>query len=203
MLDEIRAELDPSIQATIDADTGFQSSLEGLSDEEKTQKIEERKSEEFSKELRSWKEKADKGTKAEELANNYKIRAEKAEQALKGKKPEGTTEEQKALSTKDTMALIEAKVSSEDFDEVVEFANYRKIPVSEALKTSTLKAILAEKVEHRATAAATQTKSPRGSTQVSGEAILEAAEKGRLPEKDEDIEKLVDARHNRKLAKKS
>lgn len=123
------------------------------------------------------------------------------EKAGKVKPSEVETKQSGNLSTKDTMALIEAKVSSEDFDEVVDFANYRKISVVEALKSSTLKAILAEKAEFRATQNATQTRSPRSTTKVTGEVLVQKAKQGQLPEKQEDIEALVRAEMEAKVKK--
>ena len=86
--------------------------------------------------------------KAEELAKNYKIRAEKAEKANKTKvevasKPQSNGD----LSSKDLYALMEAKVAQDDIDEVIEYANLKKISVSEALKSNVVKSILSDKAE--------------------------------------------------------
>ncbi len=133
--------------------------------------------------------------KTEELANNYKIRAEKAEK--KGdKKPEATVEKKVGdLSTKDIYVLMDAKVPQEDVDEVVDYARFKGISVAEALKTSTIKATLAERGEQRITANATNTgASRRGTSQQSGESLMEQARRGNLPEKDEDIRKVLEAK---------
>lgn len=99
------------------------------------------------------------------------------------------------LSAKDTFALLEAKVSTEDFDEVIDFANYRKVSVAEALKSPVLKAILSDKNEERQTAFATQTKGAKVSPKVTDEAIIEKARKGSFPDSDEEIARLAAAEH--------
>lgn len=177
--------LDASIQEKIDADVDFQTSLASLSDEEKEQTIKTKKSELLNKELADLKEKAGKTTKAEELANNQKIRAEKAEGELKKFKPAETkTEDKNELSSKDTIALINAKVHEEDVDDVVEYAKFKKIPVAEALKSGILKATLTEKAEFRKTADATNTRGAgKPAPKVTDADILKKAEKGDIPAK--------------------
>lgn len=103
------------------------------------------------------------------------------------------------LSNRDTLLLAKADVDLDDVDEVVDFAKYRKITIAEALKNSTLKAILADKKEERTTAKATQMTSSRKSSQPSADALLERAQKGEA--KEEDIDKIVQARMDAKLKK--
>lgn len=135
-----------------------------------------------------WKSEAE---KAKELADNYKRRAEKAEKKAKSV-PEPSNE---TLSPKDYLALQQAQITADDFDEVQDFANYRKISVAEALKSPTLKTILKERVEERNTSAAMNTKSPRGMTKTSGEDLLQKAEKtGEIPDTPEGIRALQEAR---------
>ncbi len=133
--------------------------------------------------------------KAEELANNYKVRAEKAEK--KGDKaPKADTT---GLSTKDILALSKANIDDEDLDEVLDYASYKKLPIHEALKSSILKATLAEKAELRKSAQAVNTGATRrASGQVSDERILADARKGALPESDEDIARLARMRLQKK-----
>lgn len=200
-MSKIPADLEASIQERIEADTDFQNEIASLSDEEKTQKIDERMAVEVGNEFTGLKTKAEKAEKAEELANNYKIRAEKAEKALKGNGGGEASKVEATLSPKDYLALTENKISSEDFDEVVRVAGLLGKTVSEGLKDSTLKAIIAGRVEERQTAIATQTKSPRGASRVSGDALMERASKGELPEKDEDIAKLAEAEEAAKKAR--
>jgi hypothetical protein len=126
--------------------------------------------------------------KAEELANNYKIRAEKAE---KKAKPEIKAD----LSTADIFALNKAGVEYEDINEIVEYAKLRKVSVPEALNSSVIKTILAEKAENRKVAEASNTgKTAKRQTSVSDETLLANATKGIVPESDADMQRLIDAR---------
>ena len=196
-MENIIGSLETLIQEKIDGDVDFQAELETLSDEDKTQKIAERKSEEINKELHSLKEASEKTKKAEELANNYKIRAEKAEAKAKG---EVKVEEQ-SLTTKDALALVNAKVSNEDYDEVIRVSKVLGKTIGEALKDKTMLTILNERVEERRTAEATLIgKQKRGSSKNTGEDILDKAEKtGEVPEDEEGMQKLFQARLARKI----
>lgn len=193
------ADLDASIQEKIEKDSEFQSSLENLTDEEKVQKVSERKNAEIDAEL----EKMSKG------AQNYesqKIRAEKAEKEAKEFKDKlGKDSGEKSdlgLSPKDYLALTEKKITSEDFDEVMNWASYRKVSVSEALKDKTLQTILREKSEQRATDEATATHGRRpATTEPQGQELLRNASKGQLPDTDDGIVELVEAERKAKLAK--
>lgn len=134
--------------------------------------------------------------KAEELADNYKIRAEKAERVQKTKKVDAPAENKKTeLSQGDLIALIRADIPEDDIAEVTDYAKLKNISVSEALKSTTVKAILKERAEVRQSAAATNTApARRGTSQVTTESLLEDAKKGIMPENDADINRLVDAR---------
>lgn len=135
-----------------------------------------------------WKAEAE---KAKELADNYKIRAEKAEKKAKTTVPSNTN----TLSPKDYLALQQAGITADDFDEIQDFASYRKISVAEALQSSTLKAILKERKEERNSSQAMNTKSPRGITKTSGDDLLRKAEKtGEIPDTDEGLKALQEAR---------
>ncbi|NUQ57494.1 MAG: hypothetical protein HUT38_03355 [Candidatus Paceibacter sp.] len=138
------------------------------------------------------KRKDEEAAKNKELAENYKIRAEKAESKVKDK-GEG-------LSDKDIFTLTKSDIDEEDFDEIKNYASFKKISVSEALKDKTLQSIISDRKEERQSAAvaAANAKSPRGTSKVSPETLLEKARQGQMPEKDEDIEKLVEARINSK-----
>lgn len=107
------------------------------------------------------------------------------------------------LSPKDYLALTESKISTEDFDEVTEFASFKKLSISEALKNPTLKTIIAERVDERKTAAATQIRGgARGGSKNSGEEILRKAEStGEVPDSDEGMKALVEARMARRIEK--
>lgn len=135
--------------------------------------------------------------KAEEIAENQRIRAEKAEKKQEKVVP---SQESSELTPKDVYALMNAKVAEEDIEQVADYAKFKKISVAEALKSTVVKTMLEESVEQRTTANATQTRGgARGTSKVSGEDILSQAEKtGELPESTEDIQKLFLARQARR-----
>lgn len=138
--------------------------------------------------------------KAEELANNYKIRAEKAER--KPEKAETTKVAPKKssdLSTLDIIAISKADIEPEDVEDVVEYAKFKGISVTEALKTPVIQTTLSQKKEMRQTALATSTGSTRrGTSQISDSQLLANAAKGVLPESDADIERLAQLKVFRK-----
>ena len=132
--------------------------------------------------------------KAEELANNYKIRAEKAEGKLKEEKKEVIApKKDDSLSQSDLIAIIKADVAEEDIEEVTVYAKIKNISVADALKTNIIKTVLADKKEERTTAAATNTGNARkGSSRPNPSQLLEQAQKtGELPESEEDLTALV------------
>jgi len=144
-------------------------------------------------------EEAERLKKAEELATNYKIRAEKAEAEAKAKSEkkveENTTPTNDSLTQSDLLAIVRANIAEEDIDEVKDYAHLKNISVAEALKTSVVKTILSEKDEERKTANATNTGSGRrGSDRQTPSQLLENAKKGILPDNDDDLEKLILAR---------
>lgn len=107
------------------------------------------------------------------------------------------------ISMKDYVAITEAKVSSEDLDEVIDYAKHKNISIQDALKSSVVKTILKQKAEERDTANAAATGPSRRTTvKQTGEALIEEASKGKLPESDEDMAKLSEARMNQKKARK-
>ncbi len=177
--------LDASVQEKIDADTDFQSTLTDLTDEEKESAIKDKKAELLDEEIKALGDKASKLTKAEEIAENQRIRAEKAEGKLKNKPAAGDTAKNEAeLSPKDTIALIGAKVTDpEDIDEVIEYAQFKKISIADALKSNVIKTSLAEKEEKRKTAEATSTGNQRRSnTKIDGPTLVANLSKGIIPE---------------------
>ena len=141
--------------------------------------------------------------KAQELANNYKIRAEKAEALAKQLKPQPVKKEESetpkisetVFSPKDYLALSQNNVSADDFDEVQDYANFKKISIAEALKSPYVLDSLKRKTEERATAAATNVGGGKKvASKNTPEAILERAESGQLPEDEEGIKALSEAR---------
>ena len=100
--------------------------------------------------------------------------------------------ENSTLTAKDALLLNEHGVKSNQVETVEKFAKFNGITFSEALKDSTLKAILATKTEEETSAAATAIKSPRGSSKPTPESIIDKARKGQLGEN--DTEALAEAR---------
>lgn len=198
-MNENNGSLVASIQQKLEADTEFQDSLVDLSEEDKQKAIQEKTSELIDAEFNNVYTESGKN---KELAENYKVRAEKAEGILKNNKPKAgegespkpnTSEENKDLSSKDLIALMTAKVPEEDVDDVVEYAKFKGISVAEALKTDVVKTTLASKAETRKTAQATHTGAgSRGTYKVSDETLLNKASKGEMPESDEDIARLAE-----------
>jgi hypothetical protein len=133
--------------------------------------------------------------KEKERADNQKIRAEKAEREAKTKASKPAQDS--SLSVHDAIALMTAKVTeAEDIKEVEDYARFRGISVSEALKSSVVKTLLSERDEMRKTAQATNTgKARAGSSKLSDDVILQNASQGKLPD---DPAALVAARFNRK-----
>lgn len=126
--------------------------------------------------------------KADEVANNYKIRAEKAEKKAK----ETPQPAQNGLSTKDVVYLAKADIHDDDVDEVLDYAKLKGISVGKAHEF--LKPILAVRTEQRTTASAANTSSVRrGASKATGETLLENAKAGKLPDSDDDIARLVAA----------
>jgi uncharacterized protein Smg (DUF494 family) len=144
-------------------------------------------------------------TKAQELAKNQKIRAEKAEKEAKDAKArlaelEGKSADVSGLSNKDVIFIAKSDIHSDDLDEVLEWAKFKKVDVSEAYKQ--LKGQLDLKNEQRKTAQATQiTTGKRGNTKDSGEELLTRAERtGEVPETTEGMQALFRAKLAKKLS---
>lgn len=189
-------DIDSLINQRIEADTEFQETLTTLSDEERAEALTIKRQEVLSSEFASLSAKAQEAEKAKELAENYKIRAEKAEKE-KGSAKQATD----TLTPKDFLALTEQKVTSEDFDEIVRVAGLLGKPVAEALNDNVLKTILKTRQEERATALATNTGGGnRGSKGVTPDVLLRKAETGEVGE--EDIERLAQARMAQRTGQK-
>lgn len=135
--------------------------------------------------------------KAEELANSYKVRAEKAEKKAK----ESIQVESKVgeLSSKDIIAINRANIHEDDLDEVVDYAKYKKISISEALKSNVVTTLLKDRAEHRKIAQGTNTgTAKRSSVKITDEEVLNKAAQNMLPE---DPELLALARWNQRKKK--
>lgn len=143
-----------------------------------------------------WKSEAE---KAKELAKNYKIRAEKAEREKKESVKQEPSKEkvENVLTPKDTIALMKANINEDDIDDIVDYAKYKGIPVTEALKTTTVKSMLAEKEEFRASAnAANVNNTKRGVAKLSDDSLISNARSGKLPESDDEIARLMRAKRD-------
>ena len=105
----------------VDLDTSTQES-----EEEETSEEEEEETPKISpEEIEELRKKAD-------LAENYKIRAEKAEKKIKEKPVE--VKDEPELTTKDTLALVNAKIHEDDVEEVIKASKLLGKTVSETLK---------------------------------------------------------------------
>lgn len=133
--------------------------------------------------------------KAEELANNYKIRAEKAEKKAKEGKPTEAPQSNDTLSQTDVIAVVRADIADEDVSYVQKYAKLEGVSVADALKSDDLKMLVKNRVEARNVASATNTGTARPTQQqVTSDTLLSKAAKGELPESDADMIRLVKAR---------
>lgn len=119
--------------------------------------------------------------KEKAVAANQKIRAEKAERIAK-QKPSNTSTQAEPTLDNATLARIYS-IPEEDFDEVLEMSQFKKLSIAETLKLGSVKAILAEKAEFRKTAEATNTGPARkGAQAVSDDTLVANLSKGVIPE---------------------
>ena len=126
--------------------------------------------------------------KAKEIAENQRIRAEKAEK--KAKEVPQTTEQ---LSVRDAVYLAKADIHDDDLEDVLTFSKKMGVTLREAHEH--YKPILNERSEERKTARATQTNSPRGSAKTSGSDMLnKALNTGEVPDTDAGMLALAQAR---------
>ncbi len=132
--------------------------------------------------------------KSDELANNYKIRAEKAERQHKSVQPqkEAVQTTNSGLSQTDLIAVIKSNIAEEDLPDIQDYANMKGISVSEAIKTGFVKNLLADKEEQRNGVLAMNVGTPRkASLKTSDDVLLANARKGIFPDNDEDIARLA------------
>lgn len=134
-------------------------------------------------------------TKAQQIAENQRIRAEKAEKELKKLKENKTVNSQESVqhSTADIIAL--SKVHEDDVERVERFAKSEGISVREALKNDELKAILSLREEQRTTASAANVSTTRRtSAKITDEVLVSKASRGELPDDDDGIARLIAAK---------
>lgn len=103
-----------------------------------------------------------------------------------------TTSPKDGLSSQDVITIVKNNVPEEDIDEIVEYAKFKKISLSDALKDNVVKTILADNAEKRKVADGANTDGgKRGSGRLSDEALLSNASKGVLPSSAEDMTRLT------------
>ncbi len=102
------------------------------------------------------------------------------------------------LSAVDQYNLIKADVHPDDIGEVLEYAAFKGISVSDALKSNVVKSTLADKKSERETAAATSVKgTARTTSKVSDEVLMAKASQGELPDSDDDLSRLLSKRYGK------
>lgn len=136
-------------------------------------------------------EESDKRVKAEEIAENQRIRAEKAEARAKQFKEAAKP----ALSSSDLLAVTNANIHEDDIERVERFAKSEGLSIKEALKHVELKAILDVRGEYRRSENAVNIQNVRaGNAQVSDEKLVQDASQGKFPDDDYGVERLVAAK---------
>lgn len=137
-----------------------------------------------------------KWTEALAQKDHWKNKAEKKRFEQAGEKKQETATIQPTLSLKDQMALLKADVNEDDLDEVIDFAQYKKISIADAVKHPVVRATLKEKEEFRLSQKASAGTDTKRATQKSTpEATLAKAREGKLPEDLNEAEKLFNARY--------
>ena len=150
-----------------------------------------------SEQIKALREKAAKAEELEKTNKQLFERAKKAE-ANKPKPADG-------LTPSDVLVLAKADVHQDDVSDLLEWAKFKKISVADALKSPTMKTMLADNAEKRKTDEATNTNGgPRGGSKVSGDDLLRKAERtGEVPTTAEGMAALAKARQDRLRAKKN
>lgn len=118
-------------------------------------------------------------------------------------KPEvkkSTKVESSTVTQKDLYALGQANVHLDDFDDVVEYAKFKKISIQDALKSDVIKTVIATKSEFRKTSEVSNTTAARkGAVKISDEILLSNLYEGKIPEKgSEEAERIFWARRGGK-----
>lgn len=131
-----------------------------------------------------------------ELVDGKWVKKEKPPVIQPKKEPSDTTTISKEkMSQSDLIAVVKADVPEEDLEDVIEYATLKKISVREALNAPLIKGMLAEKAEQRAIAEGTNTNGARrGNTKISDTELLSNAQKGVMPESEEDMARLIKLR---------
>ncbi len=119
------------VDEKISSDADFQTELEALSEEDKVTRLQEKKAELFKQEFATVTKKVADGT---ELANNYKIRAEKAEQEAKKTPPEPPINKPNDQQLPEELKLIARGLTDEAIEQAKVIAKGKDIPLTEAIK---------------------------------------------------------------------
>lgn len=107
------------------------------------------------------------------------------------------------LSAKDYLALSQQGVSADDFDEVQEYASFKKISIADALGSTYIKDTLKRRKEERETALAANTGGgQRGSQKIPDETILDRASREGDPDSEGEAVRLAEAHFNQKFGRK-
>lgn len=167
-----------------------------LNTQEETTDSENVETDENSEEEFDWKQEA---LKQKQIAENQRIRAEKAEKKPEREVSKVAPTKQSDLTVADIIAISNAKIEeNDDIEKVTKWAKFNQISISEAIKSSEMKAYLSGKDELRKTAQATSTgTSRRGSASITDGQLISNAEKGIMPESDEDFKRLAALRWKR------
>lgn len=166
-----------------------------LNTQEETTDSNEVETDESSEDEIDWKAEA---LKQKQIAENQRIRAEKAEKRDKPEVSKVAPKKQSDLSAVDIIAISKANIEAEDVEDVLDYAKYKGISIAEALKSSVVKATLSQKEELRKTAQATSTgTSRRGTASITDAQLIANAEKGIMPESDADYDRLAELRLKR------
>lgn len=143
-------------------------------------------------ELKTLKEKA---SKVDELEDKNKKLYARLKKEPKEEKVDSS------ITAKDVLILTGAGYThEEDIETIEKWAKFNGVSIKDALNDSILKTVLVTKQEERKTALATSSKGgARGSHTPSIDTILSDANKGKLPESDQDITRLAEARIAKRL----
>lgn len=95
----------------------------------------------------------------------------------------------------DLLAISRANLHEDDVERLERYARAEKMSIREALKDAEWQAIHALRVEQRNSAGATNvSKTGRAPAKVTDEVLLENAYRGKLPDSDYDIQRLIAAK---------
>ena len=115
-------------------------------------------------------------------------------------KEEKTETKSEPLSLKDIRALQD--VHDDNVDRLVSYAKFLEVDIATAKKTPEMQSYLRTEEEFRATEAAKNAgKGSRGTVKTTDAELVEQAASGNLPDDDEGIKRLAEARQAEKLAK--